>query len=249
MSSAHESESRIHELEQRNAELQTRLDGANRELESLMYVVSHDLRAPLRSIAGYCQILQEDAGPSLDEQHRQFLTRMQLATQKLGKQIDGLLELSRLARADIQPRALDVSELAHEVADRLQTLRPEAVFEIAPGIKAVGDVRLVTAMLEQLLGNALKFTARQATPRIEISATTNNDRCIVRIRDNGVGFDMRYAEKLFSPFQRMHGENDFPGLGMGLALVQRMQSRQSGRVWAEAEPGNGATFYFDLPVA
>lgn len=239
------------DLEQRVAELEAQLDAARREIDAFTYAVSHDLRAPLRSISGYCQVLQEDLGPTLDPQYQHFLNRTQESALKLGRQIDALMSLSRVARTEVQPSEVDVSALisriAHEQLSERQGRAP--TIDIEPGIRVIADAKLISRVFEQLLANAIKFSAEAAAPQIDVTQERHGTRLVVRVRDNGVGFDMRYAEKLFVPFQRLHPEADFPGLGMGLALVQKMLALIGGRVWAESAPGQGTTIYVDVPAA
>jgi PAS domain S-box-containing protein len=243
------------EVRRLNAELEERvrrrtadLEAANQELESFSYSVSHDLRTPLRAIDGFCQALLEDYATRLDDTGRGYLTRVRAASQRMGGLIDDLLQLSRLTRGEIHLSSLDLTGLAVEVASELQAADPGRAVEvrIAPGLRAPGDPVLVRVVLANLLGNAWKFTARRPNARIEFARADTPHGPAFLVRDNGVGFDPRYAGKLFGPFQRLHPRDDFEGSGIGLATVQRILRRHGGRAWADARPGEGATFYFTL---
>jgi light-regulated signal transduction histidine kinase (bacteriophytochrome) len=237
------------ELESTNqslAETNRELEGANKELEAFSYSVSHDLRGPLRSIEGFSQILLEDYAPRLDAEARGYLGRVRAASRRMALLIDDLLDLSRVSRSALRRQTVDLSAVAREVAAELQRSRPgrEARFVIADGLRANGDARLLKIALENLLGNAFKFTEKQPRAIVEFGAA--GDRQTYYVRDNGVGFDMAYATKLFGAFQRLHGTEEFEGTGIGLATVQRIVQRHGGRVWAEGEVGEGATFFFTL---
>jgi signal transduction histidine kinase len=235
-------------LEQRVAERTAQLEASNRELESFSYSVSHDLRAPLRSIDGFSAALHEDHGQRLDEEGRDNLRRIRAACKRMGLLIDDLLNLSRLARFEMSPERVDLSELARQITGELSRAQPERTVEfvIAKGLIDQGDERLLRVMLQNLLGNAWKYSAKQATAVIEFGRTHNDGAPAYFVRDNGVGFDMTYSDKLFKPFQRLHDNKEFPGTGIGLALVQRIIQRHGGRAWAEGEAGKGARFYFTL---
>jgi signal transduction histidine kinase len=237
------------ELENTNRNLEEanrELEGANRELETFSYSVSHDLRAPLRSIEGFSQILLEDYAPQLGEEARGYLGRVRAASRRMALLIDDLLDLSGVTRSALRRQTVDLSAVAREVAAELQKSRPgrEVRFVIADGLTANGDPRLLRIALENLLGNAFKFTEKQPHATVEFGA--DDDRPTYYVRDNGVGFDMAYATKLFGAFQRLHGTENFEGTGIGLATVQRIVQRHGGRVWAEGEVGKGATFFFTL---
>lgn len=237
------------ELEQRMAERTSELEAANKELEAFSYSVSHDLRAPLRSIDGFGQALLEDCADRLDDQGRRYLERIRGATQRMGQLIDDLLRLSRATRVAMRREPVDLTHLARAVLAELHKAEPDrkVTSRIQDGIVADGDARLLRIVLENLLGNAWKFTRRAEDARIEMGAF--RDSTGMRsfwVRDNGVGFDARYADKLFGAFQRLHAPAEFPGTGIGLATVQRIIHRHGGRVWAESEEGKGATFYFTL---
>ncbi|MBI4331542.1 MAG: PAS domain S-box protein [Chloroflexi bacterium] len=232
------------ELKQRAVEL----EASNKELEAFSYSVSHDLRSPLRSMAGFSQALLEDYGARLDEQGRGYLARIQASSDLMGRLIDDLLELSRVTRAGMRPEPIDLSALALAALAEIQKAQPQRRVEyaVAPGLMVQGDSRLIHLLMENLLENAWKFTAKAASPRIEVGVADRDGTRAYFVRDNGAGFDMAYAGKLFLPFQRLHKATEFPGTGIGLATVQRIVQRHGGRVWGEGETGRGATFYFTL---
>jgi PAS domain S-box-containing protein len=236
------------ELEQRVRRRTAQLETANQELEAFAYSVSHDLRAPLRGIDGWSLALLEDYHDQLDPQARQYLDTVRSEAQRMGQLIDDMLQLSRVTRSDMQSVPIDLSAMAQTVAARLQTEQPVRQVElvIQPGLAARGDPRLLEIVLTNLFSNALKFTGPRLTPRIEFGQTEIEDRQAFFVRDNGVGFDMAFAQKLFGAFQRLHKLSEFPGTGIGLATVQRIIHRHGGRAWAEAQVGQGATFYFTL---
>jgi PAS domain S-box-containing protein len=225
-----------------------RLEATNKELESFSYSVSHDLRSPLRSIDGFSQALLEDYQDRLDKTGQDYLKRLRGASQKMGELIDGLLKLSRLTRSEMRLEIVDLSALAEEIATRLQETQPErrAKFVIDKGLTANGDPDLLRALLENLLGNAWKFTDKNPEAKIEFSLDKNGDKKAFFIRDNGAGFDMAYADKLFGAFQRLHSAEAFPGTGIGLATVQRIINRHGGTIRAEGAVDKGATFHFTL---
>ncbi len=236
------------ELEQRVAERTAQLEAANRELEAFSYSVSHDLRAPLRGIDGFSQALLEDYSEQLDDQGRDYLRRVRAATQRMSRLIDDLLGLSRITRGELRREAVDLTGLARSVAEQLREAQPErqVEFQVADGLSAYGDPRLLRIALENLLGNAWKFSSRTAGAVVEFGVMRDDGEDVYFVRDNGAGFDMNYASKLFGAFQRLHDVREFEGTGIGLATVQRIVRRHGGRVWAEGEPGRGATFYFTL---
>jgi signal transduction histidine kinase len=236
------------ELEQRVAERTTQLEIANKELEAFAYSVSHDLRAPLRSIDGFSQILLDEYQEAIDVQGKDYLQRVRVGTQRMARLIDDMLNLSRVSRLEMNIQQVNLSEIAQEVADELRETQPErqVEFDIQEGIKARGDDRLLRIVLENLIGNAWKFTSKHASARIEFGMQQKNDIVTYFVRDNGAGFDMSYAQKLFSAFQRLHTANEFPGTGIGLATVQRVIHRHGGKVWAEGEVEKGATIYFTI---
>ncbi len=221
---------------------------ANAELEQFSYSVSHDLRAPLRSIDGFSQILLEDYADRLDEEGRAYLGRVRAASQHMGHLMDDLLDLSRVSRRPLRSGRVGLSALAREIIEELRRSQPdrEARFVVEDGLEVEGDPRLLAVALENLLGNAWKFTSKNATAKIEFGSTSQNGRRLYYVRDDGAGFDQAYADKLFAAFQRLHKDEDFEGTGIGLATVQRVIHRHGGRLWAEGEVGKGATFYFTL---
>jgi len=257
------------------------LETANRELEAFSYSVSHDLRAPLRSIAGFSQALSDDYENKLEPEGRDYLKRILAATGRMGMLIDDLLNLSRVSRAEMKREEVDLSGLARKIADMLMKTQPErqAEFTIAEGLVVRGDERLLTIVLENLFSNAWKFTGKVPRAMIEFGALTNpplhpsregtigkenpppesglldagsmrphpsREGTVYYVRDNGAGFDMAYARKMFNPFQRLHSVNEFPGTGIGLATVKRIINRHGGSVWIEAEAGKGTAVYFTL---
>jgi signal transduction histidine kinase len=235
-------------LEERVVQRTAELTAATEELEAFAYSVSHDLRAPLRAIDGFSQALIEDCGPRLEDQERGHLLRVRRASQRMATLIDELLRLSRVTRAPLERRPVNLSELATEILDELQLTEPERQVEvaIAPDLWVEGDAALLRALLENVLGNAWKFTARRADARIEMSINGNESEPVVSIRDNGAGFDMSFADKLFTPFRRLHKTSDFEGNGVGLATVRRIVHRHGGRVWAVGSVGGGATISFSV---
>jgi PAS domain S-box-containing protein len=236
------------ELEQRVIERTASLEAANRELEGFSYSVSHDLRAPLRGIDGWSQILLEDYSDRLDDQARRYLQRVRNEAQRMGNLIDELLVLSRASLIGLENRLLDLSALAQRVADRLQEAQPERPVEwvIQPGLECRGDATLLESALNNLFQNAVKFTGKCPAPRIEFGSAPGEGCAVFFVADNGVGFDMEYAQNLFGPFQRLHKASQFPGTGIGLTIVKRIIQRHGGKIWAESRAGQGATFYFTL---
>jgi len=237
-------------LEQRVQERTAQLEAAYREQEAFSYSVSHDLRAPLRGIDGFSQVLLEDYRDRLDEAGRNHLARIRAGVQRMGQLIEDLLKLSRLNRSPLERAEVDLTGLARKVAEGLAQAHPASRVELAiqPGLAARADQRLVQEMLDNLLGNAWKFTSKRPDPRIELGERVGPDgERAFFIRDNGAGFDMAHVGKLFNAFQRLHLVTEFDGTGIGLAIVQRIVHRHGGRIWAEAEVGRGATFYFTLP--
>ena len=232
------------QLQHRNIELAA----VNDELEAFSYSVSHDLRAPLRSIDGFSQALLEDYADKLDEQGKDYLGRARAASQRMGILIDDLLNLSRVTRTEIRRESVDLSALAQLVGSELQQQDPDrqVTFEVAEGAVAVGDPHLLRTVLDNLIGNAWKFTGKHPQARLEFGITEDNGQRAYFVRDDGAGFDMAHANKLFRAFQRLHEVTEFEGTGIGLATVQRIINRHGGRVWAESAIGEGATFYFTL---
>jgi PAS domain S-box-containing protein len=224
------------------------LEQANKELEAFSYSVSHDLRAPLRSMDGFSQALLEDYGNKLDDQGKDYIRRVRAASQRMSQLIDDLLNLSRITRAEMHYEKVNLTALAKAIAAELQETEPERQVEFIIGkdISARGDSHLLRAVLENLLANAWKFTSKHPRARIEFGAIQVEGRSVCFVRDDGAGFDMAYVGKLFLPFQRLHGPTEFEGTGIGLATVQRIIHRHGGVVWAEGELEKGATFYFTL---
>ena len=239
------------ELDAQRRELQAQrvqLEAVNRELEAFSYSVSHDLRAPLRAIEGFSQALLEDLGDQLDGPSRVLLDRLSFEARRMAQLIQDLLTLSRVTRAEMRIEPVDLTALARDVAAMLRQGHPQSTAEIdvQPGLKATGDPRLLRQLLENLIGNAWKFSSDRPQPMISVGATNKDGRTEYFVRDNGAGFDMRYADKLFVPFQRLHGAEEFAGTGVGLSTVLRIVTRHGGRIWAEGEVGRGATFTFTL---
>lgn len=238
------------ELEQRVAERTAELAAANKELEAFCYSVSHDLRAPLRSIDGFSLAILEDYGHLLDEEGQGYLRRVRLASQRMAELIDGLLNLSRLTRGEIVRQEVDLSTTAAEVATVLKQAQPDRKIcvIIEPDLKTYGDSGMLRILFENLLSNAFKFTANRTDAKVEIGKTVDkeSDRTVFYVRDNGAGFNMVYADKLFGAFQRLHTVHEFPGNGIGLAIVQRIIIRHGGKIWAHGEVGHGASFFFSL---
>jgi len=228
--------------------MNTELLAANKELESFSYSVSHDLRAPLRGIDGFSLALLEDYADKLDEDGRDYLHRVRAATQRMGILIDDLLSLSRVTRSEMRLEKTDLGAIARSVAVELQKTQPErrAEFRIEEGLEVFADSHLIRITLENLLGNAWKFTSKRESACIEFGRTHRDGRPAYYVRDDGAGFDPAYADRLFGAFQRLHDKNDFPGTGVGLATVQRIIHRHGGRIWAESAVERGATFYFTL---
>jgi two-component system sensor histidine kinase/response regulator len=236
------------ELAETRAELVRDLEHKNRELESFSYAVSHDLRAPLRRIDSFSRAVLESQGDRLDEAGQRFLSRVREASQQMSELIDDVLYLSRVTRADLRDQEVDLSSLATLALARLQEAEPtrQVEIKIRPAVVVTGDGQLLRIALENLLENAWKFTAKEPSARIEFGVTQVAGEPTYFVRDNGAGFDMTYADRLFGPFQRLHPQTEFPGSGIGLATVQRIIHRHGGRVWAEGLVGQGATFQFTL---
>jgi len=225
------------------------LHDANRELESFSYSVSHDLRAPLRSIDGFSQALVEDVGEGLPPEARGHLDRIRHATRRMGRLIDDLMALSKVGRAEMTRERVDLSDVAEQVVAELRRQQParQIAVTIAPGLQATADPPLVRLALQNLIENAWKFTSRRDGSLIEVGQTRDaRGAPAFYVRDNGAGFDPEYAHKLFGPFQRLHAVSEFPGTGIGLATVQRIVHRHGGQVWAEGKTNSGACFFFTL---
>lgn len=226
------------------------LEQSNSELEAFSYSVSHDLRAPLRAIAGYSRIVLDDFQDELGADGRGMMETILESVRDMGQLIDDLLTFSRLGRREMERQQLDVGGLARNVAGKLKAAHPEReiLFEIPENVPpAQGDRAMIREVLRNLLGNAVKFTRTRNSARIRVECQVSEDECAYSVSDNGVGFDMRYIEKLFRVFQRLHSSEHFEGTGIGLALVQRIVHRHGGRVWAEGKENEGATFSFSLP--
>ena len=235
---------RTRELEKRAAELLA----ANNELDAFAYSVSHDLRAPLRSIDGFSQVLLEDYGAQLDDGGRDSLHRVRAASQRMATLIDDLLKLARVTRTEMRTERVDLSGLARDIVGEIQRTTPDRQvdFAIAPGLEAEGDAQLLRVVLDNLLRNGWKYTGKQPQPRVEFTTMDENGDRVFVIKDNGAGFDMKYADKLFGVFQRLHSSAEFEGTGVGLATVRRIINRHGGRIWAEGVVDQGATFFFTL---
>jgi light-regulated signal transduction histidine kinase (bacteriophytochrome) len=227
------------------------LQTTNAELESFSYSVSHDLRAPLRAIHGFSRILLEDHHAKLDPEAQRLLGVIDQNTRRMGQLIDDLLAFSRLGRKELETRQVDMRELARGVADEVRRLEGERPLDItvAPLPPAQGDRALLRQVVSNLVQNAAKFTRGRGDARIEVGFQGNGNQTVYYVKDNGAGFDSRYADKLFGVFQRLHRSEEFEGTGVGLAIVKRIVQRHGGRVWAEGKADEGATFYFTLPVA
>jgi PAS domain S-box-containing protein len=236
------------ELERRVLERTAQLQASNQELEAFAYSASHDLRAPLRGIRGFSELLLDQHAGQLDAEGQDLLRRACAASQRMNSLIDDLLKLSRVGRSDLQWQRVDLSTLAESVAAELRQAEPERALDllITPNLRASGDEHLLRIVLDNLLRNAWKFTCHQPRARIEFGFSAEPEPAFF-VRDNGVGFDMAHAGKLFGVFQRLHSISEFPGTGVGLAIVQRIILRHRGRVWAAGVVNQGATFYFTLP--
>lgn len=235
-------------LEERVRSRTEQLESVNRELEAFSYSVSHDLRAPLRSIDGFSKLLLEKHAASLSDQARNYLERVRNASQRMGRLIDDLLMLSRIGRKELRRDAVDLSALASGVIEELHGREPDrrVTVTIEPGLFALGDEELIRIVLDNLLSNAWKFTSRTNDATISFSTVIQDGERFYRVRDNGAGFEAAYLDKLFIPFHRLHTESEYPGTGIGLATVKRIVLRHGGRVFAEGAPGEGASFYFSL---
>lgn len=242
-------EEEIRELNFRLQQKIRELESVNKELESFSYSVSHDLRAPLRAIDGFSREILETYNDRLDAQGQDQLRRVRIASQRMGHLIDDLLKLARITRAEMQRSEVDLSTIAEEIFSEQQRHEPKNPVEasIMPNLRVHADPNLMRVALDNLLGNARKFTARRPDPRIEFGSQKQDDETVFFVRDNGAGFDMAYADKLFGAFQRLHPASEFEGTGIGLATVQRIIRRHGGDIWAQAKINSGATFFFTLP--
>ena len=236
------------ELEQRVKSRTAELEAVNKELEAFSYTISHDLKAPLRSIQGFAKAVAEDYGDSLDEAGRDYLLRINSAGERMTQLIEAMMEISRLTSREFMDTPVNLSTIAEMIAYELKKDGPErkVEFVIANEVKAHGDTALLELVLKNLLDNAFKFTAKHASAKIEFGVMTMDGKNVYFVRDDGAGFDMRYAGKLFQPFQRFHAESEFPGIGIGLAIVWKIIVKHGGKIWAESKIGEGATFYFTL---
>jgi light-regulated signal transduction histidine kinase (bacteriophytochrome) len=237
-------------LEQRVIERTAQLEAANHELEAFSYSVSHDLRAPLRAINGFAQILRDDCLSSLDQEGRRVLGIICAEAKRMGELIDDLLAFSRLNRRALQPTRIDLAMLAQAVFDECAAQAPgrKIQFRLAQLPPAAGDPAMLRQVLSNLISNAIKYTGPKGAAQIEIGGRLEGEENLYYVKDNGVGFDMKYADKLFGVFQRLHTDEEFEGTGVGLALVQRIIQRHGGRVWAEGKVAEGAIVHFSLPA-
>jgi signal transduction histidine kinase len=246
----------VRRLRRENAELQelerqrsAELAAANQDLESFAYSVSHDLRAPLRSIEGFAQVLEDDFAERLGEEGRRLIDFIRGGSRRMDELIVGLLEFSRVGRQPFDRDRVDMTALADAAAEEARALYtgPAAVIEIADLPSIAGDATVLRQVWCNLIGNALKYSAKRAQPKIQVSGRTEQAEAVYQVKDNGAGFDMRYADKLFGVFQRLHRAEEFAGTGVGLAIVERIVTRHGGRIWAEGVPDAGACFCFALP--
>ncbi len=237
------------ELERKVSERTAQLQAVNKELEAFSYSVSHDLRSPLRSIDGFSNVLLTDYENVLDEEGRENLHTIRSASQRMGHLIDDLLKLSRVSRTELHLYSVDVSGMAEEIRNELQRENPgrKVDWQIAPGLTARANGRLLQIALQNLLSNAWKYSSKKEEATIAVSRVTTGRGEAFCVKDNGAGFDMRYASGLFRSFQRMHSSREFEGTGIGLAIVHRIILKHGGEIWAEAEPDKGAAFFFTLP--
>jgi light-regulated signal transduction histidine kinase (bacteriophytochrome) len=237
----------FHRAEEKTMELLA----ANQDLEAFSYSVSHDLRGPLSNIDGYSQILEEDHAAQLDEDALDCMKRIRKATMHMVTLIEDLLHLSRVSRAEMRRAPMDLAALVHEIFDMLREQAPDrdANFVVADASEAEGDLGLMRIALNNLLGNAWKFTRDRSPAKIEFGQRLVDGQKVYYVRDNGAGFEMAHADKLFQAFHRLHDDREFPGTGIGLAIVHRVITKHGGRIWAESEPGKGTTFYFTLTNA
>ena len=235
-------------LERRVQERTAQLEASNRELEAFSYSVAHDLRAPLRAIDGFNQALVEDFGPQMPDEAKDLFQRARQASQRMSQLIDDLLNLSRVSRAEVRQQTVNLSEMAATIAAELQKAEPDrrVQFRIQPDLVVTGDDHLLRLALENLIGNAFKFTRKKAEAEIEFGSVMRDGRRVLFVRDNGAGFNMQFVGKLFGPFQRLHSATEYPGTGIGLATVHRIIIRHGGTIWPESEQGQGTTFYFTL---
>lgn len=235
------------ELERRVEERTAQLQAVNQELESFAYSVSHDLRAPLTSIAGFTKLLETELSGRSDKTIETYIVAIIDSVKRMEKLIEDLLSFSRMARTDIHHTQVDVTKMVHAVIQEISVLqKSKAEFKIGTLPMIEGDEAMLRIAFTNLISNAVKFSSKVQQPQVEIGSYENNGKTVIYVKDNGVGFDPKLSEKLFNVFQRLHSEKDFPGTGIGLALVRRIVSRHGGRVWAQSEPGKGATFFVEL---
>jgi signal transduction histidine kinase len=224
------------------------LSSVNQELSSFTYSVSHDLRAPLRAMNGYASILLKDHSAALNEEAKQYLESIRSNALKMGNLVDDLLKFSHLGKKEVEQQEINMTTLTNEVVDQLKrTVKHQAKISVGKLHSITGDSGLIRQVMQNLISNAIKYSARKEKPEIEISSEAKNNEIIFKIKDNGAGFDMQYKDKLFGVFQRLHNQDEFEGTGVGLAIVHRIITKHGGKVWAESKPDHGATFYFSLP--
>jgi light-regulated signal transduction histidine kinase (bacteriophytochrome) len=237
-------------LEQRVRERTIELTATNQELEAFCYSVAHDLRNPLRGIEGFSRVLAKDYADRLDAKGKGYFERIRAAIYRMSHLIDSLLDLARLTRSEMQREEVDLSLLVGTISEELKNMHPERQVEVvvAPGLKTMGDTRLLRIALTNLLENSWKFTTKHPLAKIEFGMTQENNEPVYFIRDDGAGFDTAFADKLFQTFQRLHSLEEFPGTGIGLTIAQRIIKRHGGRIWAEGAVEHGATFYFSLSL-
>jgi light-regulated signal transduction histidine kinase (bacteriophytochrome) len=238
------------ELEERVQQRTAALEAANRELEAFSYSVAHDLRAPLRGITGFSQLLIDQYAPQLDKEGVGYLNRVRGAAAKMSELIDALLSLARVGRAELHPADIDLTRLATLVSEDLAAAAPgrKVIVHIEPGMSAYADPQLLQIVVHNLLENAWKFSGRRQLATVGIGTVADAELPTYFVRDDGAGFDPAYSDKLFGAFQRLHSQQEFPGTGIGLAIVQRVVARHGGIIWAESRPQQGATFFFTLPA-
>jgi len=224
------------------------LEVVNKELETFSYSVSHDLRSPLRTLEGFSEMLIQEYGDKLSETGQDYLNRIRKASQTMSQLIDDILKLSRITRAEVHKETIDLNAIVEPIAAELRLTQPDrkAEFIVVPEINVNGDRPLLQILLRNLMENSWKYTSKCPQTRIEVGANRQNGKMVYFIKDNGIGFDMKQADKLFQPFQRLHTSKDYPGTGIGLATAQRVIHRHGGKIWAESEMGKGSTFYFTL---
>jgi light-regulated signal transduction histidine kinase (bacteriophytochrome) len=241
-----ELQSRVAQLEERLRQETSRATAAGSELDSMLHYISHDLRAPLRGIDGYSRALLEDYNTQLDEMGKAYLQYICESSARLNQLIEGLLRYSRILHNPLEIGPVDLSEMAAEISQDLRSKRPERIveFSVTPGMFADADVEMTYTLLKCLLENAFKFTSRRTSAHIKFSKKEEDGQQVYFVRDDGVGFDMAYQNQLFLPFQRLHSQHEFEGLGLGLATAHRIVQRHNGRIWGEGSVENGATFYF-----